>query len=206
MVIQNPKAVASSPKNIPSAASFWPMGMVLLVCAALFAGCAAGAPNVLEEALANIESADEAFRVQGLNTLSGIPEKAKPHIAKIAGLLKDTSGEVRSAAIGLLLSLEHNSPEFLQELSAMASGDAEANVQTTALHALMEVGAHEDFLKACKEVVAGDDAAKKGEVIMFLGEAAMGGVAGAKEELEAIAGGSDAASAKAAKEALKDLK
>ena len=45
--------------------------------------------------------------------------------------------------------------------------------------------------------------AKKGEAIMYLGEAAMGGVAGAKAELEAIAGGSDEDLATAAKEALK---
>ena len=61
------------------------------------------------------------------------------------------------------------------------------------------------FLKGCKEANAGDDAAKKGEAIMYLGEAASGGVAGAKEELEAIAGGSDADAATAAKDALKSL-
>lgn len=202
MISRNPKAVTSSPEKSPTAASYWSMGMALLVSVVLFVGCGGGDP-VLAEALANIENADEAFRLQGLNSLSGMQEKAKPHIAKIVGLLKDTSGEVRGAALNLLLTLEHNSPEFVQELSAMASGDAEANVQTTALHALLDVGAHEDFLKACKEAIAGEDAAKKGEVIMYLGEAAMGGVAGAKEELEAIAAGSDADLATAAKESLK---
>ena len=203
MVSRNPKAVVSSPEKSPSAASYWSMGMALLLCAALFTGCAGGGDPKLAEALENIESPEESFRLDGLKTLSGMGEQAKPHIAKIVGLLKDTSGEVRSAAINLLLSLEHNSPEFVQELGAMASGDAEANVQTTALHALLEVGAHEEFLKACKEVIAGDDADKQGEAIMYLGEAAGGGVAGAKEELEAIAGGSDEDLATAAKEALK---
>ena len=87
----------------------------------------------------------------------------------------------------------------------MVSGDAVANVQTTALHALLEVGANEEFLKGCKEAIAGDNATKKGEAIMYLGDAASGGVAGAKEELEAIASGSDAEAATAAKDSLKML-
>ena len=206
MVTRDSKAVSPSPEKFPSAAPFWRVGMVLLVCAALFAGCAGGGDPRLAEALENIENPDEAFRLQGLKTFSAMGEKAKPHAAKVAALLKDDSAEVRIEAIGLLVSLKDNSPEFVQELSTMVSGDAEANVQTTALHALMDVGAHEQFLKACKEVIAGDDAAKQGEAIMYLSEAAIGGVAGAKEELEAIAGGSDADAATAAKEALKMVK
>jgi HEAT repeat protein len=205
MVTRNSKAVSSSLEKSPSAASFWPMGMMLLVCAALFVGCAGGPPTALEEALENIESSDEAVRLKGIEALSGLGEEAKPHADKVAALLKDTSAEVRRTAITVLISLEHNSPEFVQELSAMVSGDAEANVQTTALHALLDIGANEQFIKGCKEAIAGDDAAKKGEAIMYLGEAAGGGVAGAKEELDAIAGGSDAEAATAAKDSLKML-
>ena len=205
MISRNPKAVSSSTEKFPLAAPVWRVGMVLLVCAALFAGCAAGDPTVLEESLANIESSDEADRLKGIEALSGLGEEAKPHADKVAALLKDTSAEVRRTAITVLISLEHNSPEFVQELSAMASGDAEATVQTTALHALLDIGANEQFMKGCKEAIAGGDAAKKGEAIMYLGEAAGGGVAGAKEELEAIAGGSDAEAATAAKDSLKML-
>ena len=206
MVTRNPKAVSSSPEKFPSAAPVWRVGMVLLVCAALFAGCVGGGDPRLAEALENIENPDEAFRLQGLKTFLAMGEKAKPHAAMVAALLKDDSAEVRISAIGVLVGIKDNSPEVVQELSAMVSGDAEANVQTTALHALMDVGAHEQFLKACKEVIAGDDAAKQGEAIMYLSEAAIGGVAGAKEELEAIAAGSDADAATAAEEALKMVK
>ena len=205
MVTRVTKAVSSSTEKFPSAASFWPMGMVLLVCAALFAGCAGGGDPRLAEALENIENPDEAFRLQGINTLSSMGEKAKPHAAKIAALLKDTSAEVRRSAISALVGLKDNSPEVVQALSAMVSGDAEANVQTTALHALLDIGAHEQFMKGCKEAIAGEDADKRGEAIMYLGEAAMGDVAGAKEELEAIAGGSDAEAATVAKDSLKML-
>ena len=202
MISGNPKAVFPLTEKLPSTAHFWRVSMVLLVCVALFAGCGGGDPR-LTEALENIENPDGAFRLQGLKTFSAMGEQAKPHADKIAALLKDDSADVRIAAIGVLVSLKDNSPEFVQELGAMASGDAEASVQTTALHGLLDVGANEEFLKACKEAIAGDAAAKKMEAIMFLGEAAMEGVAGAKEELVAIAGGSDADLATAAKESLK---
>ena len=154
MVTRDSKAVSPSPEKFPSAAPVWRVGMVLLVCAALFAGCAGGGGPRLAEALENIENPDEAFRLQGLKTFLAMGEKAKPYAAKVAALLKDDSAEVRISAIGVLVGIKDNSPEVVQELSAMVSGDAEASVQTTALHALMDVGAHEQFLKACKEVIA----------------------------------------------------
>ena len=55
-------------------------------------------------------------------------------------------------------------------------------------------------------MIAGGDAAKQVEAIMYLSEAAIDGVAGAKEELEAIAGGSDADLAKSANKALEMVK
>ena len=204
MVTQNPKAVSAFTEKVPSASSYWSMGMALLVSVALFAGCTGGDPR-LTEALENIENPDGAFRLQGLKTFSAMGEKAKPHADKVAALLKDDSADVRIAASGVLVGLKDNSPEFVQELSAMAAGDADANAQSNALNALMDVGAHEEFMKGCKEAIAGDDAEKRGLAIMYLGEAASGGVAGAKEELEAIAGGSDAEAATAAKDSLKSL-
>ena len=201
MVTRNPKAVSSFTEKFPSAAPFWRVGMVFLVCGALFAGCGGGDPR-LTEALENIENPDGAFRLQGLKTFLAMGEKAKPHAAKIAALLKDNSADVRIAVIRVLVGLRDNSPEFVQELSAMATGDEDANAQSNALHALMDIGAYEQFLKGCKEIVAGDDAEKRGLVVMYLSEAAGSGVTGAKEELEAIAGGSDADAATAAKSAL----
>jgi hypothetical protein len=204
MISRNSKAVSFLTKKLPSTAPFWRVGMVLLVCMALFAGCGGGDPR-LTEALENIENPDGAFRLQGLKTFSAMGEQAKPHANKIAALLKDDSADVRIAAIGVLVGLKDNSPEFVQELVAMAAGDEDANAQSNALHALMDIGANEQFLKGCKEIVAGDDAEKRGLVVMYLSEAAGSGVTGAKEELEAIASGSDKDAATTAKETLKSL-
>ena len=99
MVTQNPKAVSAFTEKVPSASSYWSMGMALLVSVALFAGCTGGDPR-LTEALENIENPDGAFRLQGLKTFSAMGEKAKPHADKVAALLKDDSADVR---IGLLV-------------------------------------------------------------------------------------------------------
>ena len=99
--------------------------MVLLVCVALFVGCAPGDPKSVE-ALENIQHPDEAFRLNGLSTLSKMGDKAKPHADKVAALLKDTSPEVREMAVSLLIDWGHSSPEVVQELSAMAAGDENA--------------------------------------------------------------------------------
>ena len=207
MFTQNPKAVSSSPNNILSAAPVWRMGVLLLFCAALFAGCGGGDSDPkLAKALADMESPDELTRSAGIDELAGMGEKAKPHTDKVAALLKDTSKGVRASAISFMVAMKDNSPEIVQELVAMASGDAESEVQTSALHGLKGVGAHEQFIKGCKEMIAGGEAAKQGEAIMYLSEAAIDGVAGAKEELEAIAGGSDADLAKSANKALEMVK
>ena len=204
MVTRNSKAVSPSPEKLPSAAPFWRVGMVLLVCVALFAGCAGGDPR-LTEALENIENPDGAFRLQGLKTFSAMGEQAKPHADKVAALLKDTSPEVRELAVTLLVDWGHSSPEVVQELSAMAAGDENAVARSTALEALSKLGAQEEFLKASKAILAGDDAYLKREAIYAIGQSSKESVTAMKAELEAIAGGSDADAATAAKEALKML-
>jgi len=205
MVTRVTKAVFSCTEKFPFAAPFWRVGMVLMVCAALFVGCSGGDPQ-LAKALADIESPDEATRSAGLDAFSAMGEKAKPHAAKIAALLKDDSADVRTGAIGVLVGLKDNSPEVVQELSAMASGDADKNVQESALVALGELGANDAFVKGCKAILTGDDAERKSNVIMTIDQ--MPGkesVTALKAELEAIAGGSDEDLATAAKGALKKL-
>ena len=205
MVTQNSKAVSSSPEKFPSAAPFCRVGMVLLVCVALFAGCGAGDPKSVE-ALENIQHQDEAFRLQGLNTLSRMGDKAKPHADKVAALLKDTSPKVRSLAVSLLGVWGHSSPEVVQELSAMASGDADKDLQINALFALDKLGADDQFVQGCKAILTGDDAGTKSRVIMAIDQSeGKESVTALKTELEAIAGGSEADLATAAKGALKKL-
>ena len=206
MVSRNPKAVTSSPEKLPSTAPLWRVGMVLLVCGALFAGCGGGDPR-LTEALENIENPDGAFRLQGLKTFSAMGEQAKPHADKVVALLKDTSPEVRKMAVSLLIDWGHSSPEIVQELSAMASGDAEASVRVSALEALSKFGAQEEFLKASKAILSGDDAYLKREAIYAIGQSSKESVTAMKAELEAIAGGSDkdlAAEAKIALEMIEE--
>jgi hypothetical protein len=171
---------------------------------ALFAGCGSGDPR-LTEALENIENPDGAFRLQGLKTFSAMGEQAKPHADKVAALLKDTSAEVREMAVTLLIDWGHNTPEVVQELSAMAAGDEDAVARSSALVALSTLGAQEEFLKASKAILAGDDAYLKREAIYTIGQSSKESVTAMKAELEAIAGGSDEALATVAKSALKTL-
>ena len=204
MVTQNPKVVSPSSEKSPSAAPFCRVGMVLLVCVALFVGCAPGDPKSVE-ALENIQHPDEAFRLNGLSTLSRMGDKAKPHADKVAALLKDTSPKVRTLAVSLLGVWGHSSPEVVQELSAMAAGDEDAVARSSALGALAILGAQEEFLKASKEILAGDDVYLKREAIYAIGQSSKESVTAMKAELEAIAGGSDEDLASVAKSALKTL-
>ena len=205
MATRNPKAVFYSAEKCPSAAPAWRVGMLVLLCAALFTGCGGG-DSPLAEALKNIQSPDAAFRLQGIKTLGDMGEKAKPHAAKVAALLKDDSADVRAATIGFLIGLGDNSPEAVQELSAMASGDADKSVQINALFALGTLGANDAFVEACKAILKGDDAGTKTQVIMAIDQSeGKESVTALKAELEAIAGGSNADLATAAKGALKKL-
>ena len=205
MVTQNPKAVSPSPEKFPSAAPVWRVGMVLLVCVALFAGCGGTGDSQLDEALEKLESTSDTERLAGLTTLSEMGDKPKLHADKVAAVLKDTSPEVRSLA-ALLLGIwgwEHSSPETVKELSAMATGDKDAVVRASALQTLSQLGANDEFAKVVKGILAGDDADLKSETLMTIGESASKeSVTTVKAELEAIAGGSDKDLAAEAKIAL----
>ena len=206
MVTQNPKAVSPSPEKFPSAAPVWRVGMVLLVCVALFAGCSSGTgDSQLDEALEKLESTSDTERLAGLTTLSEMGDKPKPHADKVAAVLKDTSPEVRSLAAFLLgnWGWEHSSPETVKKLGAMASGDKDADARSSALLALSKVGANDEFAKVVKGILAGGDADLKSETLMIIGESASKeSVTAVKAELEAIAGGSDKGLAADAKIAL----
>lgn len=206
MVTQNPKAVSPSPEKFPSAAPVWRVGMVLLVCVALFAGCSSGTGDPqLDEALEKLESTSDTERLAGLTTLSEMGDKPKLHADKVAAVLKDTSPKVRSLAAFLLgnWGWEHSSPETVKKLGAMASGDKDAEARSSALLALSKVGANDEFAKVVKGILAGGDADLKSETLMIIGESASKeSVTAVKAELEAIAGGSDKDLAAEAKIAL----
>jgi HEAT repeat protein len=211
MVTQNPKAVLPSPEKFPSAAPVWRVGMVLLVCVALFAGCGgsgSGDPQ-LDEALEKLESTSDTERLAGLTALSEMGHKPKLHADKVAAVLKDTSPKVRSLAAFLLgnWGWEHSSPETVKKLGAMASGDKDADARSSALLTLSRVGANDEFAKVVKGILAGDDADLKSETLMIMGESASKeSVTAVKAELEAVAGGSDKDLADEAKIALEMIK
>ena len=209
MVTQNPKAVSPSPEKFPSAAPVWRVGMVLLVCVALFAGCGGTGDSQLDEALEKLESTSDTERLAGLTTLSEMGDKPKLHADKVAAVLKDTSPEVRSLA-ALLLGIwgwEHSSPETVKELSAMATGDKDAVVRASALQTLSQLGANDEFAKVVKGILAGDDADLKSKTLMTIGEStSKESVTAVKAELEAVAGGSDKGLAAEAKIALEMIK
>jgi len=206
MVDQNPKTVSVSPEKFPSAVPVWRVGMVLFVCVALFAGCGGGDDPLdprLEEALGKLESTSDTERLAGLTTLSEMGNKPKPHADKVAAVLKDTSSEVRSLAALLLGIWKHSSTEVVQELSAMATGDKDADARAAALQTLSKLGANDEFAKVVKEILAGDDADLKSETLMTIGEStSKESVTAVKAELEVIADGSDKSLAADAKIAL----
>lgn len=210
MVTQNPKAVSPSPEKFPSAAPVWRVGMVLLVCVALFAGCSSGTgDSQLDEALEKLESTSDTERLAGLTTLSEMGDKPKLHADKVAAVLKDTSPKVRSLAAFLLgnWGWEHSSPETVKKLGAMASSDKDADARSSALLALSKVGANDEFAKVVKGILAGGDADLKSETLMIMGESASKeSVTAVKAELEAVAGGSDKDLAAEAKIALEMIK
>jgi HEAT repeat protein len=211
MVTQNPKAVSPSPEKFPSAAPVWRVGMVLLVCVALFAGCGGSGTgdSQLDEALEKLESTSDTERLAGLTTLSEMGDKPKLHADKVAAVLKDTSPKVRSLAAFLLgnWGWEHSSPEAVKKLGAMASSDKDADARSSALIALSKVGANDEFAKVIKEILAGDNADLKSETLMIIGESASKeSVTAVKAELEAVAGGSDKGLAAEAKIALEMIK
>jgi HEAT repeat protein len=209
MVTQNPKAVSPSPEKFPSAAPVWRVGMVLLVCVALFAGCGGTGDPQLDEALGKLESTSDTERLAGLTTLSEMGDKPRLHADKVAAVLKDTSPKVRTLAALLLgnWGWEHSSPETVKKLGAMASGDKDADARSTALLALSKVGANDEFAKVVKGILAGGDADLKSETLMIMGESASKeSVTAVKSELEAVAGGSDKSLAAEAKIALEMTK
>jgi HEAT repeat protein len=205
MVTQNPKAVLPSPEKFTSAAPVWRVGMVLLVCVALFAGCGgsgSGDPQ-LDEALEKLESTSDTERLAGITTLAEMGDKPKPYADQVAAVLKDTSTDVRCLAALLLGNWRHSSPEVVQELSAMATGDKDVDARSAALQTLSRLGANDEFAKVVKGILAGDDADLKSETLMIIGEStSKESVTAVKAELIAIAGGSDKGLADAAKIAL----
>jgi len=209
MVTQNPKAVSPSPEKFPSAAPVWRVGMVLLVCVALFAGCGGTGDSQLDEALEKLESSSGTERLAGLTTLSEMGDKPKLHADKVAAVLKDTSPKVRTLAAFLLgnWGWEHSSPETVKKLGAMASGDKDADARSSALIALSKVGANDEFAKVVKGILAGGDADLKSETLMIMGEStSKESMTAVKAELEAVAGGSDKDLADEAKIALEMIK
>ncbi|MBO88267.1 MAG: hypothetical protein CMP14_01995 [Rickettsiales bacterium] len=173
--------------NIPpktatiSALSYVGFILAIIFCV-LFVGCGNGNSEEggggalskeerFNAALKQIESTSAEEKVKGLNALTGLEEMAKTAISKITPLLADTEAEVRTTALSLVLLLKDTSPDVVAAINKMVDEDADENVQTTALHGLLTLGAHQDFLDRCKEAIAGSNTNKREQAYMYLMEA-----------------------------------
>ncbi len=169
-----------------SGTSPWPGLLIALFCALLLPGCGKKTSSKLDAELAALESSDAKARETALLHLVGMSkEDAASGAPKAVGLLKDTEKGVRSAAIQLILTSEHKSPEALAGLLATATGDADSEIQQAAMNALLNLGAAEEHLAAAKVLLASDDAGKRCGAANSLAEASVESIATLEKELAA---------------------
>ena len=183
---QTPGLQSSSPSSFAC--------LFLAVIALVFAGCGdnagtsgeGGGPLTdeqrFEQAVEKLGNSDSETRAKGIEDISEFKDKAKDHIGTIVGLLDDSDAKVRQAAINTLVTLEHKDPAFIEKLKAIAAEDESADTQTTALDSLKSVGAHSEFVDACKTLLAGSDAGKREQAAMALSQSEKP-VVGAQAEL-----------------------
>ena len=109
--------------------------ILLLIINYLFMGCGdrdAVVVDPLESALVKIEDNSDAVRLEGINELSSLGDKAKPHAAKIALLLKDSSAEIRNIAVSLIGVWQYQDSGVLVDLKTLAVDD-DAGVEASDL-------------------------------------------------------------------------
>ncbi len=155
MTTCNSKVISSAPEKFGSVAFCWRTGQLLvLLSALLLPGCSKKTdPAVLEEMKA-LDSPSAADREDALLHLADMGDKAKPAAPKAVELLNDQSVGVRNAAIQLIIRTEHNTPESLAGIGALASEDEDEEVRHNALNALKSLGAHEKHAKICAELLS----------------------------------------------------
>ena len=154
MTTYKSKAISSAPEKFGSVAFCWRTGQLLvLLSALLLPGCSKKTdPAVLEEMKA-LDSSSAADREDALLHLADMGDKAKPAAPKAVELLNDQSEGVRNAAIQLIIRTEHNTPESLAGIGALASEDEDEEVRHNALNALKSLGAHEKHAKIYAELL-----------------------------------------------------
>ena len=185
MTIWKPKMIQPLPGRFSPGASWCCTGLLLACCTFLLLGCGGDSESREVKAL---KSDDPATRMAALNKLQDMGDKASA--PKAVELLKDKDPDVRRTATALIVKLKHNTPEVLKILSdIVANTDDDQNVRTTALHALLDLGAHKEFIEQCKKILAGSETGLRQAASMYLGEAGEH-ASGAQTEL--IAGLKDA--------------
>jgi len=192
MTDSNSKTRSNFSDNFNSRTSRWLLLLALFCGTLLLPGCGGGAgPSKLDRELKALESETASERETALLHLAGMGKEAESAAPKAVELLKDDNVGVRAAAVALIADFEHKTPEALAGLVVLASGDADADVQQSAMTALNDLGAHEEHVKAAKALLASDDGDKRCAAANALSQA---GEHAAAAQTELIAGLTDAES------------
>jgi len=187
MSYSNSEKVSMFTENSNPASSLWKSLLLGLFCSIFLPGCGDGAgPSKLDREMGALDSETASERETALMHLTGMgKEKAESAAPKAVELLKDENAAVRAAAVALIASFEHKTPEALAGLADLASGDTDADVQQNAMIALNDLGAHEQHVEAAKALLASDDGDKRCAAANALSEA---GEHAAAVQTELIAG------------------
>ena len=135
MITCNSKEILPAPDSFSPRASCWRTGLLLvLLSALLLPGCGKDNPKLKKE-LEGLKSASATERANALLHLADMGAAAKPAGPRAVELLKDPDMQVKTAAIKLIVTLKHKTPEALAGVGALAGS------------------AHEEHAMACAELL-----------------------------------------------------
>ena len=153
MITCNSKEILPAPDSFSPRASCWRTGLLLvLLSALLLPGCGKDNPKLKKE-LEGLKSASATERANALLHLADMGAAAKPAGPRAVELLKDPDMQVKTAAIKLIVTLKHKTPEALAGVGALAGSAEDDDLRGAALNALMALDAHEEHAMACAELL-----------------------------------------------------
>ena len=151
MTICNTKEMLPAPDRLSPRASCWRMGLLLvLLFALLLPGCG---NKELKKEIEGLNSSSATERANALLHLADMGLAAKSAGPRAVELLKDLDIQVKTAAIKLIVTLKHKTPEALAGVGALAGSAEDDDLRGAALNALMALDAHEEHAKACAELL-----------------------------------------------------
>ena len=151
MTTDKPTIIPHYPDSIVSNTSCWRASLLLALCSVILMACGGGVKSgsPLDQAIKNLGSELASERIAGLDGLIAAGSKAKEHASKAVPLLNDDKAKVRAAAIRVMTSLKHGTPDVLDILVSIVGSDSDPQCKVGALSALEQLGAKEKFAEAC---------------------------------------------------------